>query len=63
MCLRVQVKVLTELRIFSQAVEELSSLTFGKEIPLPHGGNHRTEESPWVQQQINTIHDCQHAQM
>nr|XP_055046418.1 cilia- and flagella-associated protein 54-like isoform X2 [Misgurnus anguillicaudatus] len=47
-CRILKVKVLTELRIFSQAVEELSSLTFGKDIPLPHGGNHRTEESSWA---------------
>lgn len=47
----VQIKILTELRMFSQAVQELNSLTFGEEIPLHHGGNRRgTGEPSRVQQ-------------
>ncbi|KAA0721041.1 Cilia- and flagella-associated protein 54 [Triplophysa tibetana] len=41
-----KIKVLTELRMFSQAVEELNSLTFGEEIPPHHGGNHRGIAEP-----------------
>lgn len=51
--LYVQIRVLTELRMFSQAVEELNSLTLGEEIPLHHGGNHRGIGEPSrVQQHI-----------
>ncbi|XP_057180735.1 cilia- and flagella-associated protein 54-like [Triplophysa rosa] len=45
-CRILKIKVLTELRMFSQAVEELNSLTFAEEIPLHHGGNHRGTGEP-----------------
>lgn len=49
LCVCIQVKVLTELGAFTEAFKELSSLTFGKEIPVPHGC-HRTEKPFWVKQ-------------
>lgn len=44
----IQIKVLTELGAFTQAVKELSNLTFGVEIPVPHGCHHRVEKPSWV---------------
>jgi len=41
---------LTELGAFTQAVKELSNLTIGVEIPVPHGCHHRVEKPSWVKQ-------------
>ncbi|RXN21254.1 cilia- and flagella-associated 54 [Labeo rohita] len=51
-CRILKVKVLTELGAFTQAFKELSSLTFGREIPEPHGGHHRAEKPPWVLDEV-----------
>ncbi|KTG47578.1 hypothetical protein cypCar_00019462 [Cyprinus carpio] len=50
-CRILKVKVLTELGAFTEAFKELSSLTFGKEIPVPHGC-HRTEKPFWVLDEV-----------
>ncbi|XP_050964277.1 cilia- and flagella-associated protein 54-like [Labeo rohita] len=52
-CRILKVKVLTELGAFTQAFKELSSLTFGREIPEPHGGHHRAEKPPWATEIFN----------
>ncbi|XP_026065483.1 cilia- and flagella-associated protein 54 isoform X3 [Carassius auratus] len=48
-CRILKVKVLTELGAFTEACKELSSLTFGKEIPVPHGCL-RTEKPFWAKE-------------
>ncbi|XP_058629752.1 cilia- and flagella-associated protein 54-like isoform X3 [Onychostoma macrolepis] len=52
-CRILKVKVLTELGAFSQAFKELGSLTFGREIPLPHAGHHRVEKPSWAKEIFN----------
>ncbi|XP_043093869.1 cilia- and flagella-associated protein 54 [Puntigrus tetrazona] len=47
-CRILKVKVLTELGAFTQAFKELSSLTFGREMPVPHAGHHRVEKPSWT---------------
>ncbi|XP_051974973.1 cilia- and flagella-associated protein 54 [Xyrauchen texanus] len=47
-CRILKVKVLTELGDITQAVKELNSLTFGKEIPLPHVCYHKAEKPSWT---------------
>ncbi|KAK2892722.1 hypothetical protein Q8A67_012710 [Cirrhinus molitorella] len=49
-CRILKVKVLTELGAFTQAFKELSSLTFGREVPVPHGGHHRAEKPSWAKE-------------
>ncbi|XP_016134498.1 cilia- and flagella-associated protein 54 [Sinocyclocheilus grahami] len=52
-CRILKVKVLTELGAFTQAFKELSSLTIGKEIPVPHAGHHRAEKPSWAKEIFN----------
>ncbi|XP_073695305.1 cilia- and flagella-associated protein 54 [Garra rufa] len=49
-CRILKVKVLTELGAFTQAFKELSSLTFGREVPEPHGGHYRAEKPSWAKE-------------
>ncbi|KAG1953321.1 cilia- and flagella-associated protein [Pimephales promelas] len=49
-CKILKIKVLTELGAFTQAVKELSNLTFGVEIPVPHGCHHRVEKPSWAKE-------------
>ncbi|XP_048011696.1 cilia- and flagella-associated protein 54 isoform X3 [Megalobrama amblycephala] len=51
-CRILKIKVLTQLGAFSQAVKELSSLTFGEEIPVPHGCHHRVEKPSWANEKF-----------
>ncbi|KAK7149598.1 hypothetical protein R3I94_009044 [Phoxinus phoxinus] len=47
-CRILKIKVLTELGAFTQAVKELSNLTFG--VDMPHGCHHRVEKSSWAKE-------------
>ncbi|XP_051544314.1 cilia- and flagella-associated protein 54 [Myxocyprinus asiaticus] len=51
-CRILKVKVLTELGAITQAVKELNSLTFGKEIPLPHVCYHKAEKPSWTRKKF-----------
>lgn len=41
----VQVKTLTELCLFAEAVKEIHSLGDGEEVPLPHNSYTRAEKA------------------